>query len=1048
MKTPRHLKDAAIEKWLEDTSKRLQDAPVVKDAAIGDGFEPIGSSTLPKKYMKYILMECYILKNERQCLPSTWGCPVLSCDEPQGTFAGIITHLEDCEHLKDNTRQYICPWCSKKVKMLGHIIPGDCQEMGHTPDEIANDEDGEDLFISVHKILLESEAYQWLVSVMQRTIRLDGIDPSCMAAHRENITRQWQSITAQEANKQRLDRLITSQKPPPIYIARFSMPWDLLKFLREEYGDESPAEVVGQVVTLTGDGYSVQAATCREYLEQVWSTTGSEFMNFVEDMITQTGQSCERMLLVPRTPRHSRMADCAIDMLPDRTVISARLDDESCVIEAFGTQNGLGDVTEQLLWISTSLRTSSVAATGISLCSAELVPKTTLPPKATLLDEEYYHECLGVVDFDVVYTANPLPEGNWLAEGDCWIDLFTSCPLVIGYPIPTRKPRRPGLEIPLDIMAALIGADRITPFGHDLIIKGYSDLFYATERHAGCIMWHLICNKGNPEGRSSRISFADRRIPQSTDQSLAVLQPGDVLSLRHIVGWTNIVRSNAGQSIYQIVGIQSLTESMWPGAPDIEYSRITSSDLKAPQPGWALDRVQITAGQYITVAAGFVRGKKDKPIHRIQEDYISRLLDIRETRFILCDVETRKAWLVNGLSTLLHMVRSHLAYAENDELRQAILLVKGADLQAEGGRSGLQAAFQTLISNRNRMLQLHRKGGTSQTRKEEENEEYYYLEDLVKSLLHSLEQIVDHQSDFRSEQASAGYRIKTSPWAQLEGFDFMDVASARRRFSSRGMKLHYDGKGWSQLTRALEAPTLFGQHFGEILEPASAGQDDSGCAACHWNEVMPPGRDLLAVQMEDILKAGREDKGCERVHFADGSCLDVPSLLFEPCPRDNFVPVCQDRITRVQGASMSVQASTHPNAHSKAGGLSKMATTGAILLGMPREPSADESQEGRGFLRGLLRNPFQSMSLSESPQARVSASPSNSTTADNSHSTSNTSRAQTEDTPLTPLSNLGLLPNCPGDLRSPSSVSSTPSQPSIDDYHRRKRALRRQEQKK
>lgn len=479
---------------------------------------------------------------------------------------------------------------------------------------------------------------------------------------------------------------------------------------------------------------------------------------------------------------------------------------------------------------------------------------------------------------------------------------------------------------------------------------------------------------------------------------------------------------------------------MCQGAPDVEYSTITSSDLEAPQPGWALDRVQITAGKYITVAAGFVRGKKDKPIHRTQDDYISRLLDIRETQFVLCDVETRKAWLVNGLSTVLHLVRSHLAYAENDELRQSILLAKGSDLQAKGGRSGLKAAFETLISNENRMLKLYNKGGMSQARTKKEGEEdYYHLEDLVKLLLHSLEQIIDHQSDFRTEQVSAGYRIKTSSWAQLEGFDFMDVARVRPRFASRGMKLRHDGKGWSQLTRALEAPTLFGQHFGEMLEPASTGQDNSRCAACHWNDVMPPGRDLLAVQMEDIIEASKTREGCGRLHFADKLCLDVPSQLFERCRQDNSIPICQNRILRVQGVSTNAQTSTNTDAHSK---------TGAILLGMPREPSKDKSQEERGFLRRFLRNPFQSRSLSEPPQARVSESPSSSTTADNSHTTSKTSRAQTDDTPLTPPSNSGLLPDHPGDLRNPCSVSSTSSQPSIDDHHRRKRALRRQEQKK
>lgn len=242
-------------------------------------------------------------------------------------------------------------------------------------------------------------------------------------------------------------------------------------------------------------------------------------------------------------------------MLPDQTQISARLDDESCVIEAFGTQSGLGDVAEQLLWISTSLRTSSVAATGMALCSAELVPTTTLPHKATLLDKKYYQESLGVVEFRVVHTVNLLTEGAWPAQGDCWMDLFSSCRVMIGYPIPSRNPGRPGLEIPLGIMAVLIGADRITPFGNDLIIKGYSDLFYATDHHEDFVMWHLICNGSDSEGGSSRISFADRRIPQPASYKLSLLRPIDALDKRHIVGWTGTVRSNAGQSVDQIFAI-------------------------------------------------------------------------------------------------------------------------------------------------------------------------------------------------------------------------------------------------------------------------------------------------------------------------------------------------------------------------------------------------------------------------------------------------------------------------------------------------------------
>lgn len=200
--------------------------------------------------------------------------------------------------------------------------------------------------------------------------------------------------------------------------------------------------------------------------------------------------------------------------------------------------------------MSTALRMPS-AAKGVALCSAELVPTTTLDHKATLLDKRCYRECLGVVTFRVLHTATPHSEANWAAEGHCWTQLFLSCSMVIGYPIPSRNSRMPGLEIPLDIMTALMGADRITSFGNDLIIKGYSDLFYATEHHDDCVMWHLICNKSP----TARISFADRRIPQSTERKLSLPRPVDVARMRHIVGWTSPVRSNAGRCAFQTSGI-------------------------------------------------------------------------------------------------------------------------------------------------------------------------------------------------------------------------------------------------------------------------------------------------------------------------------------------------------------------------------------------------------------------------------------------------------------------------------------------------------------
>ena len=422
-----------------------------------------------------------------------------------------------------------------------------------TCDETATDEDREEELISGHKTLIESEAYRWLVSVMQRISDLNGVHPHAMSRSREIMAQQLQALMTQEAHKQKSRRLITSKKQPPLYMVRFDLLWDPLTVLREECGDENP-ELIGQAVTLTGDGRFVQAETRRDYLERVWPTTGSEFMDLVEDLVTSSrtraGQSCICKLLVLRFQTF-RKTDCAKDVLPDRTQISARQDGKICIIEALGTQCGLSDVAEQLLWISATLIKPSGPATAMTLCSAELLPTTTPDHGNAHLDMKYQPRCLGKVAFRVAHTTNPLQEVS-PGEGDCWMQLFRSHPVVVGYPIPSRKPQRPGLELSLDIMASLIGADRVTLFGQDMVMKGYCDLFYATEHHDHFIMWHLLCNKSETPSEMSRISFADKRIPRPTDQRLSLLRPGDALCMRHIVGWTNTVRSNAGQSVAQI----------------------------------------------------------------------------------------------------------------------------------------------------------------------------------------------------------------------------------------------------------------------------------------------------------------------------------------------------------------------------------------------------------------------------------------------------------------------------------------------------------------
>lgn len=69
------------------------------------------SEPWPRKYIKYVLMEWYIYRNEKDHPPGPWNCPLPSCNAYFETFRDVITHLEDCRCLKPNTRHYTCPDC-------------------------------------------------------------------------------------------------------------------------------------------------------------------------------------------------------------------------------------------------------------------------------------------------------------------------------------------------------------------------------------------------------------------------------------------------------------------------------------------------------------------------------------------------------------------------------------------------------------------------------------------------------------------------------------------------------------------------------------------------------------------------------------------------------------------------------------------------------------------------------------------------------------------------------------------------------------------------
>lgn len=122
-------------------------------------------------------------------------------------------------------------------------------------------------------------------------------------------------------------------------------------------------------------------------------------------------------------------------------------------------------------------------------------------------------------------------------------------------------------------------------------------------------------------------------------------------------------------------------------------------------------------------------------------------------------------------------------------------------------------------------------------------------------------------------------RLSYTPRRQLEGFNFMDLASDETPFWPRVTTLRATGAGWVDFTRQLEAITLFGDGFGELIKP------QEGTRLCKsWQEV-PKDLDYLAVSNSDLCDILKK-KGSRR-HSPWRLVGDIywhqPDKAFESC---------------------------------------------------------------------------------------------------------------------------------------------------------------------
>lgn len=131
-------------------------------------------------------------------------------------------------------------------------------------------------------------------------------------------------------------------------------------------------------------------------------------------------------------------------------------------IEVSGSRSSIIEIGEQLARLGGALRTSPFPSL------ASCIPYVDTSPS----DQDESNHALKI---DFYFDKGSTDPENHM-DGRCWHNLFRNPTVVQGFPILRRESICYGLEIPLNMMAGLIGTARAHVFNNITILKGFSSM--------------------------------------------------------------------------------------------------------------------------------------------------------------------------------------------------------------------------------------------------------------------------------------------------------------------------------------------------------------------------------------------------------------------------------------------------------------------------------------------------------------------------------------------------------------------------------------------
>ncbi|KAI0967117.1 hypothetical protein F4678DRAFT_252391 [Xylaria arbuscula] len=512
---------------------------------------------------------------------------------------------------------------------------------------------------------------------------------------------------------------------------------------------------------------------------------------------------------------------------PDGTKLWAWTEQSKFIDEVSGVTS-LAEIGEQLSWLGAALR-SSTREKGLVYCTPTIV--NINPSNATLQIENV--TSLPQLAYNIGFAIDELESPPQRPNGQCWHDIFRNPVVVKGYPILRRANSNTGLEANLNVLAGLTRAHRLDRFQERLFLKGFSSMLIPTMRNGDTLCWHLVYNSDG-----SRISYLDHHVTNEVLNIHSRLE-----SLRHVLGWCS--------------------EAQFYGGSAQATYHVSHAGLPRAHGNSSFSNIRVSAGQLITGGPPFHLGLKDTPAHVTRNGYIPRLKWISTKLVVLWDAADKRGWLINGTSALLHVVRASLAHDSRDKFKSAFVF-KSEDLQESSTPFTIDSATDVLINPNNMRLKLY-----------PEKEGYLTFESRIDHFYNILEKLIDHQADIAGY---CGINMANQPRRNLEGWDFTDLITNHDPLHPRVATIEPSGKGWVDLTRAVQAVTLVGRGFGEIIRP-------SGTHSCEYWSELPKEQYYLATCLSDLgpIISENDYHNDTHVRLSENIIWHTPTAIFGSC---------------------------------------------------------------------------------------------------------------------------------------------------------------------